>query len=218
MSSSPVPNETLLQQLQWRYATKSFDPSRKISAEDWAALERALILTPTSYGFQPYRFVIVTDQAIKEQLVTFSWKQKQPADCSHFVVFAAKESVNEADVDHYMALVARVRGIPTESLAGFKKALLGDIVHGPRSQWQHEWATRQAYIALGNFMTSAAMVGIDTCPMEGIDQVKYDEVLGLTAGGYRTVVACAAGYRAADCKYATVPKVRHSADELVIRI
>lgn len=218
MHSSPVSNDTLLQQLQWRYATKSFDPSRKISAEDWTALEQALILTPTSYGFQPYRFVVVTDQATKETLVSHSWKQKQPADCSHFVVFAAKESVNEADVDHYMALVARVRGIPAESLAGFKKALLGDIVHGPRSQWQHEWATRQAYIALGNFMTSAAMVGIDTCPMEGIDQVKYDETLGLTTGGYRTVVACAAGYRSADCKYATAPKVRHSADELVIRI
>ena len=119
----PATNETLLAQLQWRYATKAFDPARKISAADWAALEQALILTPTSYGFQPYRFVVVTDQATKEQFVPHSWNQKQPADCSHFVVFAAKESVSEADVDHYIARVAEVRGMAVTALAGFKKVL-----------------------------------------------------------------------------------------------
>ncbi len=214
----PVSTDTLLQQLQWRYATKSFDPAKKISATDWSALEQALILTPTSYGFQPYRFVVVTHEATKEKLVSHSWNQKQPAHCSHFVVFAAKESVNEADVDHYMTRVAAVRGVPVESLAGFKKVLAGDIVHGPRGQSQHEWATRQAYIALGNFMTAAALVGIDTCPMEGIDPVKYDEILGLPATGYRSVVACAAGYRSSADKYAAAPKVRFPAEELVIHI
>jgi nitroreductase len=210
--------DALLTQLNWRYATKVFDPARKISAVDWAALEAALVLTPTSYGFQPYRFVVVTDQATKEKLVPFSWNQKQPAECSHFVVFAAKTSVNEADVDHYLARTAEVRGVAIETLAFFRKMLVGDIVSGPRSQQQFEWATRQAYIALGNFMTSAALVGIDTCPMEGIDPVKYDEVLGLPAKGYKTVVACAAGYRATGDKYAAAPKVRFTSDELVIRI
>jgi nitroreductase len=216
--NTTISNDALLAQLNWRYATKGFDPAKKISATDWAALEAALILTPTSYGFQPYRFVVITDQPTKEKLVPVSWNQKQPADCSHFVVFAAMQSVSEADVDHYLARTAEVRGVAVETLAFFKKMLVGDIVSGPRSQQQFEWATRQAYIALGNFMTAAALVGIDTCPMEGIDPVKYDEILGLPAKGYRTVVACAAGYRAAEDKYAAAPKVRYSAEELVIHI
>jgi nitroreductase len=218
MPTPPVTNETLLQQLKWRYAAKSFDPAKKISAADWSALEQALILTPTSYGFQPYRFVVVTDQATKEKFVPCSWNQKQPAECSHFVIFAAKETVAEADVDYYLAHVAQVRTVPIESLGGFKRALMGDIVHGPRGKSQHEWATRQAYIAIGNFMTAAAMVGVDTCPMEGIDPVKYDDITGLTGKGYRTVVACAAGYRAAGDKYATATKVRYPAEEVVIHI
>ncbi len=211
-------NEALLAQLNWRYATKSFDPARKISAADWAALEAALVLTPTSYGFQPYRFVVITGQATKESLVPFSWNQKQPAECSHLVVFAAKQTVNEADVDHYMARTAEVRGVAVESLGFFKNMLVGDIVSGARSAIQLEWATRQTYIALGNFMTAAALVGIDTCPMEGIDPAKYDELLALPEKGYTAVVACAAGYRAAADKYAVAPKVRFPADELIIRI
>lgn len=217
MSNHTISTEALLGQLQWRYATKAFDPDKKISAPDWDALEKALILTPTSYGFQPYRFVIVEDPATREKLVPHSWGQRQVADASHFVVFAAKETVTEADVDHYLARIAEVRGVAIETLAGFKGALVGDIVKGPRSAWQHEWATRQAYIALGNFMTAAALVGIDTCPMEGIAPAKYDEVLGLT-GGYKTVVACAAGYRSGQDKYAAASKVRYPADELIIRI
>jgi nitroreductase len=216
--TTTISNEALLAQLRWRYATKAFDPAKKISPEDWSALEKALILTPTSYGFQPYRFVVVTDPTTKEKFAPHSWNQKQPGECSHFVVFAAKESVNEADVDHYIARIAEVRGTTIEALAGFKKVLASDIVQGPRGQYQHEWATRQSYIALGNFMTAAALVGIDTCPMEGIDPVKYDEILDLPAKGYKTVVACAAGYRSAADKYAAVPKVRYSAEELVIHI
>jgi nitroreductase len=218
MPTQPVSNDTLLQQLRWRYATKTFDPAKKISDADWAALEQALILTPTSYGFQPYRFVVVTDPAMREKLLPLSWGQRQVVDACHYVVFAAKSSVNEADVDHYIEHVARVRNTPVASLERFKAALMGDIVKGPRSQNQHEWATRQAYIALGNLMTSAAMLGIDVCPMEGIDPMKYDEVLGLPALGYKTVVAAAAGYRSEDCKYARVPKVRYGAEELIIRV
>jgi nitroreductase len=214
----PVSNDTLLQQLRWRYSTKAFDPGRKISEADWATLEHALILSPSSYGIQPYRFVVITDPATREKLLPLSWGQRQVADSSHFVVFAAKANVTEADVDNYMELVAKVRGVPVENLGQFKGMLVGDIVKGPRSAWQHEWATRQAYIALGNFMTSAAMLGIDVCPMEGIDPAKYDEFLGLPAQGYKTVVAAAAGYRSATCKAATAPKVRFTADELFIRI
>ena len=214
----PISNESLLKPLHWRYATKAFDPSRKIPAEDWAALEQSLILTPTSYGFQPFRFVVITDQATKEKLVPFSWNQKQPADCSHYLVFAAKETVSREDVDHYLARIAEVRGVAVESLDFFRKMLMGARIAGPRSRIQQEWATRQAYISLGTFLTATAMLGIDTCPMEGIDPVKYDEILGLSQSGYRTVVAAAAGYRAAGDKYASLAKVRFPSEELMIRI
>ena len=218
MSAKPVSNDTLLDQLRWRYAAKAFDPARKISAADWATLEQALILSPSSYGSQPYKFVVITDPAIKEKLVPLSWNQRQPADCSHYVVFVAREKNLEADVDRYLARIAEVRGGSAEALAGFKKVLVADIVNGPRGKDALSWATCQAYIALGNFMTSAAMLGIDTCPMEGINPPKYDELLGLAEQGFRTVVACAAGYRAASDKYAQLPKVRFPAEELITHI
>ncbi len=218
MTTKPVSTETLLVQLNWRYATKAFDPAKRIADADWAALEQTLILTPSSYGAQPYKFVVITDPATRERLVPLSWNQRQPADCSHYVVFAAREKNSEADVDRYMARIAEVRGLPLESQSGFKKMLLADIVNGPRGQQSLEWATRQTYIALGNFMTAAALLGIDTCPMEGINPAGYDEVLGLPALGFRTVVACAAGYRADGDKYATLPKVRFPESELIVRI
>ncbi len=217
MNPSPVSNDTLLARLQWRYATKKFDASKKIADADWAALEQALILTPTSYGMQPYKFVVLTDPALRALLVPASWGQTQPADCSHYVVFAARARNTEADVDRYLARMAEVRGMPAEALAGFKKVLMGDVVHGARGQVALEWAARQSYIALGNFMTAAALVGVDTCPMEGFEPPKYDEILGLPAQGYHAVVACAAGYRSPDDKYAELPKVRFAASELVDR-
>lgn len=218
MTNQTVPHETLLTQLNWRYATKAFDPAKKIPAETWATIEQALILTPPSYGAQPYKFVIVSDPAVRESLVPFSWNQRQAADASHYVVFAAREKTTEADVDRYMARIAEVRGGTADAQAYFKNMLMSDVVNGPRGQIAFEWATRQAYIALGNFMTVAALLGVDTCPMEGIDPTKYDEILKLPELGYRAVVACAAGYRADGDKYATLKKVRFPSSELFLTI
>src|SRR4030095_1196369 len=120
MTTKPVSNETLLQQLEWRYATKAFDPTKKISDADWSTLEKALVLTPTSYGMQPIRFLVITDQETKEKLVTVSWNQKQPAECSHFVVFAARARNTEADVDRYLERITEVRGGSTDALGGFE--------------------------------------------------------------------------------------------------
>lgn len=217
MNPTTISHDTLLTALNWRYATEKFDPAKKIADATWAALEQTLILTPTSYGMQPYKFLVLTDPALRAQLVPVSWGQTQPVDCSHFVVLAARAQNTEADVAHYLARMAEVRGMPVEALAGFGKVLLGDVVHGPRGQMALEWAARQSYIALGNFMTAAALLGVDTCPMEGFEPAKYDEILGLPAQGFRAVVACAAGYRADDDKYAVLPKVRFPASELIDR-
>ena len=218
MTTEPISADTLIQQLNWRYATKAFDPSKKIPAAKWAALEQALVLTPSSYGMQPYKFLVIADPSVKEMLVPASWNQRQPTDCSHYVVFAARTTNSVTDVDEYMARIAQVRGVTPDALGGFKKMLVADVVDGDRGKAAAEWAARQAYIALGNFMTAAALLGIDTCPMEGFVPARYDEILGLREQGLTAAVACAAGYRSGDDKYASLPKVRFPAEKLIVRI
>jgi nitroreductase len=210
--------DALLSQLRWRYATKKFDATRQISESDWLAIEEALVLTPSSFGLQPWKFVVITDPAVKAQLPAMSWNQKQVQEASHTVVFARRLDLTEEYVDHYLSRIAQVRGGTVESLGGFRKLLLGSLVPPPADFDLEHWAALQCYIALGNFMTSAAMLGIDTCPMEGIVPAKYDELLGLPAKGYATVVVGCAGYRAADDKYAAVPKVRFAREELIERV
>jgi len=212
---STITGESLLQQLNWRYATKKFDPTKTISAADWAVLEEALVLTPSSYGLQPWKFIVVTDPALKAKLRPASWNQSQVEDCSHLVVLAAKKDITEVDVDKFVARLAEVRGTTIESLAGYKGFMMGDLVNGPRHAIIHEWAARQTYIALGNLMTAAAMLGVDACPFEGIEPAKYDAILGLEDSGYATISACPLGYRSVDDKYASAPKVRFEAAEII---
>jgi nitroreductase len=218
MQGKPVTNETLLAQLNWRYATKKFNPTRKISAEDWRTLEEVLTLTPSSFGLQPWKFIIITDPATKDKLVPASWNQRQVADASHVVVFAAKKDLRPEDVDHHIARIAKVRGVPVASLDSFRQMIIGSLFNGMRDGELVEWTRRQIYLALGNFMTSAALLGIDTCPMEGFEPDKYDEILGLSTRGLSATVVAVAGYRAADDKYAALPKVRFPAEEVIEHI
>ena len=108
--------DTLLAQLNWRYATKKFDATRKITPELWAALEKALILTPSSFGLQPWKFIVITDAALRQKLVPVSWNQTQPVECSHHVVFAARRTVSDADVDHFVESIVATRGVTADSL------------------------------------------------------------------------------------------------------
>jgi nitroreductase len=205
----------LLDALQWRYATKVFDATKKIPADTWTALETSLVLTPTSYGLQPYHFLVVQDAATRAALLPHSWGQKQVVDCSHFVVFTARTEMTEADVDRFIKRSAEVRGMPVESLAAYRGMMLGDVVNGPRGKAAHEWAARQSYIALGSLMTAAAVLGVDACPMEGLVPAEYDKILKLEGTGYKTVVALALGYRAASDKYASLAKIRYETADLV---
>lgn len=214
MTASP---QDVLQQLQWRYAAKGFDTTKTIPADVWQVLEQSLVLSPSSFGLQPWKFWVVTDPAVKEKLPAISWNQRQVAQASHVVVMAIRKNLSEADVERLIVRTSEVRGTPVESLAGFRKMMLGSLVP-PKGFDINEWAARQVYIALGVFMTAAAMLGVDTCPMEGILPAKYDELLGLPEQGYATCVVCAAGYRAADDKYASQPKVRFATETVVTRI
>jgi len=209
MSQTPALSpEALLSALNWRYAVKCFDPARKIAPDLWTALEESLVLTPSSYGLQPWHFIVVTDAEKKAQLRAAAYNQSQVSDCSHFLVFAMRREFGAAYVEQHLARSAELLGVTRESLDGFGKMLNGALETARASGTLDCWQSHQLYIALGNFMTSAAILGVDTCPMEGFPNDKVDEILGLTGSGYRVQVCCAAGYRAVDDKSATRPKVR----------
>ncbi len=215
---TPISPESLVAALNWRYAVKKFDPSRQVPAETWQALEQALVLTPSSIGLQPWKFVVVTDATVKAQLKLASYHQAQAADCSHFVAFAVHRDVGAPHVDKHVARMIEVRGVEPESLAKFRQKAVENLDRSRAAGELATWQTHQIYIALGNFMTAAAVLGVDTCPMEGIEPGKFDEILGLKDTDYRTVVACAAGYRLAEDKYAATKKVRFPAGDVIKRM
>lgn len=212
---TPIPADQLLGQLRWRYAVKAFDPHREIPSATWDVLEEALVLTPSSFGLQPWRFVVVTDRALRERLVAHAWGQRQVADCSHFVVLCRQTILGEAQIDRYLQRVHELRGTPMEKLAGLRRILADFLTVRSTPGAIEEWATRQVYIALGNFMTAAALLGVDSCPMEGFDAEQFDALLGLRERGLASVVCCAAGYRSLDDRYAAMAKVRFPRSELV---
>lgn len=211
---SALKSDDVLAQLRWRYACKKFDPTKKIPAATWNQLEDSLVLSPSSYGLQPWKFFNVVDPAVRERLLPCSWGQKQIVDASHLIVFAVKANVGTDDAEKLIRTVSAVRDIPAAALEGYRNIMVGSLT---RSTPEHVrgWMTHQVFIALGVFLTAAAMLGIDSCPMEGFQQEKYDEILGLPAKGYHSVVLATVGYRADDDAYAAFKKVRYPKSELI---
>jgi len=212
---NPIPTETLVGALSWRYATKRFDPAKQIPPHIWTALESALVLSPSSYGLQPWRFIVAQDPAVRAKLAAASFGQSQAVDCSHYVVFALHKNLSAAHVDRFIDRTVAVRGGTKEKMKGYRDLMVNSTDRARGEGRLDTWMSHQVYIALGQFMASAALLGVDTCPMEGLEPAKYDEILGLAPQGYATLCACAAGYRAADDKYAVAPKVRFPANEVV---
>ncbi len=209
---------TLLHALHWRYATKKFDPARKIPETDWHALEQALVLAPSSVGLQPWKFIVVTDPAMKARLRPAAWGQSQVTDCSHFVVLAVRKNLSHDHVDRHIGRMAEVREVTTESLGKFRQMVMGNLDKARAEERLDLWQSHQVYIALGQLLASAALLGVDACPIEGFEPEKFDEILGLTGTDCASVVCCAAGYRAADDKYATMKKVRFKPEDVITRI
>lgn len=202
--------------LRWRYATKKFDTNKKISEETWTEIEDALVLTPSSYGLQPWKFVVITNQALKEQLVPATMNQTQPAECSHFVVICRLKEMTEGHIDSFLARTSSVRNSDIAKTAPFRN-LLVDFVAAKSPEELSVWMTKQCYIALGNLMTSASFLGVDNCPMEGFSSKQYDEILDLSAIGVTSVVCCALGYRNEDDKYGKMNKVRFDNSEIIVK-
>ncbi len=213
-SNDFLSTDQLLAHLKWRYAVKKFDPTRKISDTDWQALEHSLILSPSSFGLQPWKFFVVKTPEIRQQLLEFSWGQAQVVDASHFVVLTLKRDIDEASVDRYIAHTADLRQMFPEALEPFSKTIKGFLARMSPEDLK-TWAKLQVYIALGQLMTSAAHLGIDTCPMEGFIPDKYDQILGLKEKGYSAAVLCPVGYRDPEDPYAHFPKVRWTHAEMI---
>ncbi len=201
--------------LNWRYAVKAFDASRRIEPNTWAALENSLVMSPSSYGLQPWKFLVITDAALRAELRPHSWNQSQITEASHLVVFLAKREITSADLDQLIHASSAARGVPAEQLSFYRDLMQKDLIDGPRSQQIERWASNQVYIALGTFMTAAALLGVDTCPIEGFSPADYDRILGLESTPCRSCGVCAAGYRDASDKYAALAKVRYSPVELI---
>jgi len=209
--------ETILEQLNWRYAVKKFDSSKRVSDEDWNVLEQSLILAPSSYGLQPYKFIVVTDENLKRELTPAAYGQTQIADCSHLVVITYKKVLTDADVEHFVDRIVEVRNVPGESLKEYEDTMKGSARKAVDENYIETWNSRQAYIALGFLLEAAALLRIDATPMEGFNATQVNEILGLT--DYSAVVLCAVGYRDAENDWlVNLPKVRFPVEELIQRI
>lgn len=212
-ATTTIGRESILEQLNWRYAAKRYDPEKRISPEDWAVLRDSVTLAPSSYGLQPYKIIVVENEKIRRELRDAAYGQPQVTDASHLVVFAYKKEITRADVDNYVTRVARGRGQSAEELLDFREMLVrqaDDLRNGKQNE---PWGSRQAYIALGFLLETAALLGIDATPMEGFDAAKFDKLLGLEE--YSSVVICSLGYRDADLDWlAGQAKIRKSEEEL----
>jgi len=217
MSNSQTKKEEILTQLNWRYAVKQYDPAKKISDTDWETLEEALSLAPSSFGLQPYKFIFITDEAIREKLKPAAYGQTPITDASHLVVFAYKKTFDEKDTERFIERIAEVRGQTRESLADYESVVNSSAKRATDGGYMETWNSRQAYIALGFLLETAALLGIDATPMEGFDSAQFNEILGLT--DHSAVAIAALGYRdEAQDWLATLPKVRMPREHLVQRI
>ena len=204
---------TVLEHRTWRYATKKFDASKKVSDQDLETLMEATRLSASSYGLQPYHVFVITDQEVKEKLKPASWNQSQITDASHLIVFANATDFGEELVDDYLTNMSETRSIPLEGLKGYADLMKSKLMELTTEE-KSNWTARQAYIAFGNLMQAAAELKIDTCPMEGFEADKYNEILGLNDKNLNAAVVLPIGYRSEEDATQHLPKVRKSKEEL----
>lgn len=209
--------KNVLDKLNWRYATKVFNPSKKVSKEDLNILLEAARLSASSYGLQPYHFFVIENNDVRSKLREVSWNQSQITDASYLLVLANKPTFDDSLVDNYIDNVIETRGVSKKDLEGYSQMMKGALLDLPDAQ-KNSWTSDQTYIALGNLMTIAAEMEIDTCPMEGFDKAQYNEILGLNDKNLSASVVLAVGYRADDDQTQNYPKVRYSKEQIITHI
>ncbi|SDS62975.1 NAD(P)H-dependent oxidoreductase [Gramella sp. MAR_2010_147] len=214
MSLEVNTKNTYNEDLNWRYATKKFDSEKEINEEDLNTLLESIQLSASSYGLQPYEVIVVKDKETREKLKSVAWNQTQITDASYLLVFANLTHVNEAYVNTYLDNIAETRNMSREDLQGMEDMIKNTTLKLPADA-QNTWAAKQAYIALGNLLSAAANLKIDTCPMEGFDAEKFDEILGLKDRNLTTAVIAPIGYRSDEDQYQHLAKVRKSKSDLI---
>ena len=203
-----------IENLNWRYATKKFDASKKVSEENLNSLIEAVILSASSYGLQPYKIIVVTNPEIREKLKPAAWGQAQITDASHLIILANQTTFGEELVDNYITNVSATRNIPAEGLKGYADFMKNSLTSLPDEK-KAIWTAKQAYIALGNLLSAAADLKIDACPMEGFDAAQFDEILGLKEKGLTAAVLAPIGYRSNEDETQHHKKVRKSKEKLI---
>ena len=204
-----------IENLNKRYATKLFDSSFELSYELENLLDQTLNLAPSSYGLQPYKVIKVKGSELKTKLREVSWDQSQVTDCSVYYILCARTDVDSKIVSDYIENISKTRGVEKSTLSDYEQMMNGAISHMSEDQ-KIEWAKKQTYIALGFLLDACAQNGLDSCPMEGYDSKKYDEILGLKDLHLTSSVACAVGKKSDDDKYSELPKVRVDLKDLII--
>ena len=206
----------ILSKLNTRYATKIFDPTKKVSEADMDKLLEAIRLSASSFGLQPYKVLVVEDPAIRAELRKAAWDQPQITDASALLVFAAKYETNAVTVDEFVDLVSNTRNIPKDALSGYSDMMKGSIQSQSPEQIE-TWVSKQAYIALGFGLVSAAVLDIDACPMEGFSPADFDRILDINKLGLKSKVIMAVGYRSEEDKYQHLAKVRQKKEDFIIK-
>lgn len=201
----------IIEKLNWRYATKKFDANQKLTDAELETVKEIIQLSPASFGLQPYKVLIVTDTEKRNTLKEVSYGQPQITDASALLVFVRNKNVNESDVDAFVQNIVETRGVPKEMLAEYE-GMMKYAVNSMDEATKGTWVEKQIYLALGNLLTSLSTIGIDSCPMEGFDKSKYNEILGLT--DTESVVICPIGKRAWLDEYQHYKKVRKSQTDL----
>lgn len=203
----------LINNLNWRYATKRFDKNKKVAPEKIALLKESIRLSASSYGLQLYKVLIIEDEKTKALLREASWGQAQISEASHIFIFCNYNSVSEQDIDKYLQLKASVQNLKVDELKVY-----GDFMKNTLSGMPDEqiniWTAKQTYIALGTLLAACAELKIDACPMEGFDSVQYDKILGLKDRGLNAAVVAAVGYRSQEDQTQFGAKVRKPIEEL----
>ncbi|MFI1743246.1 NAD(P)H-dependent oxidoreductase [Thalassobellus sediminis] len=207
----------IIKQLQWRYATKNFDTTKKLSEEKLDVLKQAFNLTATSFGLQTIKMIVIEKETLRAPLVEHSYHQKQVLEASHLLVICIQNKIEEIDVNSYYTNIKNIRDTPDSILDPYRKDLIKMMDKKTISE-QQQWSKNQAYIALGNLMTVCAVECIDACPMEGFIPSKYDELLQLDKKGLKSVLLLPVGYRAKDDMFSELKKVRKPLEETIIEM
>lgn len=206
----------LLENLNWRYATKKMN-GEKVPQEKLDYILEAARLAPSSSGIQPYRLIVVTDPEILEKIKVAANNQSQITDCSHLIVFAAWDAYGEESIGDVFAKTVAERGMPEGAMNDYKDRLWG-MYKDKGTEWHHDHAAKQAYIALGLAMAAAAEQKVDATPMEGFIPEEVDEILGLKEKGLKSVALLPIGYRSEDDWLVKMKKFRTPKEEFVTTV